>query len=287
MEQQPQKVEKVEVLKEMPEEWRILREKVLKNFESKTDGMDIERVKDFIKGQGLPVSDFLIVEREDIPKLQVLFMELNSSLSADMEGRYIPELDLTFVRRDYNSEKNNGAIYTEGILVHELTHSVGCSKEYIKKAENVFVPRIGFGFTKESFGLFLEEGFAELMRGEYVDKNLTREEKESIKMAQSKQVSDENGYGMKDKYMFFEDGKLEHSLLSVAGVGLEILCGAIPNLRQTFAEARGDLEKLREIPKLINGIKPGLYMEIQKCEPTPSGLIKTYNLIKEAVQNSK
>ncbi len=74
---------------------------------------------------------------------------------------------------------------------------------------------------------------------------------------------------------------------SIAAVGLEMLCEKEPKLRQVLIEARNDLEKLREIPKLINAIQPSLYMEIQKCAYEAEDFARVQNIIKEAIDNSK
>ena len=49
--------------------------------------------------------------------------------------------------------------------------------------------------------------------------------------------------------------------------------------------ARNDIEKLREIPKLINEIKPGLYLEIQKCDYTIEDFARVQNIIRQAVSS--
>jgi hypothetical protein len=74
MEQPSKKTEKVEHLAEIPEDWRLLRANILETFgEGKTDGLNIERVKDFIKERNLPATDFVIVEDSDISQLQEMF----------------------------------------------------------------------------------------------------------------------------------------------------------------------------------------------------------------------
>lgn len=99
-------------------------------------------------------------------------------------------------------------------------------------------------------------------------------------------------YDMAEKYLLIEGNSAGQMYINypnpaVAATGLEMLCEKIPTLRQTLIEARSDVEKLREIPKLINAIKPGLYMEIQKCDYSHEEFLRVQNTIKEALENSE
>jgi len=329
MEQLPKKTKKVERLNEMPEEWRILRAEILKKFgERKTEGLDIGRVKDFMKECGLPVIDLVMIENEDIPQLsQILkkkYPDSDANFSEEVLGRYFSEMELCFIRRKRNNEKDNGAIRTESTLIHELIH--GASKYaslYIKSDEGYTNARIGFFVDnthltrkeenktdqkenkKAPWGEFLEEGFASMIEGEYTQRYMpekTREEldKNFIKLGFSPKNTHDTvrinfhagigyGYSVSEKFLFLdptqEDG-LSWSVASIAATGLEMLCEKEPKLRQVLIEARNDISKLREIPRLINAIQPGLYMKIQKCDYDAKDFARVQNIIKEAIKNS-
>ena len=291
MEQLPQKIPKAERLAEMPEEWRVLREKILNNFESKTDGLNIERVKDFMKERNLPVTDFVFFEEKDIPALKEIFANVRGadSFFVGNRGRYISEINLLFVRREEENEKVNGTIFTEGLLVHELVHSTSQYVQYIKKDDEIFVPRAGFGFKYQQldgvfFGGLLEEGFADLLRGDYIEQNITNENREKI-AKERPNTFDDYGFDVADKYMYFTKNSVGMVSTSIAATALEMLCKKEPKLKEVLIEARSDIKKLREIPKLINAIKPGLYLDIQKCEYSVEDFTRVQNIIKEAINN--
>jgi hypothetical protein len=310
MEQLPEKTRKVERLNEMPEEWRALREKILENFESKTDGLDIERVKDFMKERGLPITDFVIFDDEDLSDLQDLFGDKKIPFEwiSKYDALYLPGYNLVFVHRRRELEKINGTVYTEGQFVHEEGHAAG-NPEYFKIKNRFARPRSGFGLNRDGenyWGQFLEEGFADMLRGEYMKKNLPSEHKEKIlKELENKKIPVHSGaihndvsgvenktsskftYDVSIKYLHInEKTNLDYRTPSVAATGLEMLCEKQPKLKEVLFEARTDIEKLREIPRLINEIKPGLYLEIQKCLRTYEDFSRVQNIIKEAIQNS-
>jgi hypothetical protein len=310
MEKAPQKTERVEHLKEMPKDWRILREKILNNFESKTDGLDIERVKDFMKERNLPIKDFILFDMEDVPKLQEIFGENDIRVITGVSGIYLSMLDMIFMRRDREMERVNGSVYGEGNLVHEMNHAANVYNTYSKKGEVVTRPRSGFVVLNTHFrayngkkvekkekqspwGYFLEEGFADLQRGDYIEKNISAviKEKRNRLSAMANEYETQSGsvYQESKKYLaFMKDGEtIGAPFTSIAATGIEMLCEKIPNLGQVLIEARSDIEKLREIPRLINAIKPGLYLEIQKCGYSQDEFIRVQNIIKEAIQNSK
>ncbi len=294
----PKKTERVERLAEMPEVCRVLREKILENFESKTDGLDIERASEFMWSQNLPVSEFVFFDEEDALKLQELFG--NTYTVAHVPGgTYLMELDLILIRRERDLEKFNDSTFEEGKLIHEMVHAGNSYDEYVEGEKYPLRPRSGFVLVetrKETpWGWFLEEGFADMMRGEYVGKN----RKVQIPEKELEEKEKKSLYeGVSSKYVFMlpekenaliKDGSVHIGFIqsSIAAVGLEMLCEKEPKLRQVLIESRSDIEKLREIPKLINAIKPGLYMEIQKCAYQAKEFARVQKIIKEAIENSK
>lgn len=303
MEQQPKKAEHFKITDEMPEAFLEVRTKILENFENKTDGLNIPRVENFIKENGLPVLKYVLYDTEDISRLDET---LNGFYKLDVEtvAEYIPEFNLIFLRRDRARDYLNGSIYTERNLVHELGHGSTRHAHYSEniKTGQVKATRIGFRLrdatinkVKTPWGSFLEEGFVEMLAGEYTDKNMSDDIREKIKVKMNYIIrkDDDWQYDMAEKYVSIHDvdeqGKFSvgYPDPAIAATGLEMLCEKIPTLRQTLIEARSDVEKLREIPKLLNAIKPGLYMEIQKCDYSEKEFTRVQNIIKDAIQNSE
>jgi hypothetical protein len=302
--------EKVERLNEMPKDRQALREKILNNFESKTDGLDIERVCEFMFARNLPVTDFIFFEEEDIPRLQQLFGRaaymrdfIPNDEGSFSEGISFYGLDLILILRQRQKEEENGPVYTEGILIHELAHGSGEYQLFVNMPDfGNCQPRSGFNlpYNKEregfSYGTFLEEGFAEMLHGDYMEKNVSPKVKAKIfkklknlgydtRLESVSLSSPDMDCGI--KYINLYDDEVHYGGTSIAATGLDMLCEKQPKLKEVLFEARSDIEKLREVPKLINKIKPGLYMEIQKhALYTKEDFIRVQNIIKEAIQNS-
>ncbi|MFA5830770.1 MAG: hypothetical protein WC878_02970 [Candidatus Paceibacterota bacterium] len=310
MEQSLEKIKRVERLTEMPEEWRVLREKILNNFESKTEGLDIERVCEFMFSHNLPVTDFLFFDKEDIPQLQRWLGKVYNmdNFIPDHTGSYVQAvhffiMNLVLVLRQRQTEEENGSVYTEGQLIHELAHGSSEHQLFVNTPDSgKLQPRSGFGLSNNkkregfSYGTFLEEGFADMLCGDYMKKNILSEVKKKIfkkleslgfdtRLESISLSSVKADCGI--KYIDLRDGELHYGETSIAATGLDMLCAKQPKLKQVLFEARSDIEKLREVPKLINKIKPGLYMEIQKhALYTKEDFIRVQNIIKDAIKNS-
>ena len=75
-------------------------------------------------------------------------------------GYYISNIDLILIRRDKDYEQVNGKIFTEGQLVHELTHATSGFRKYVADEDGFnYNPRVGFALTYTQFpwGWFFEE----------------------------------------------------------------------------------------------------------------------------------
>lgn len=305
--------EKIEHLAEMPEKWQALREEVLEKIENKIDGLDIERVCEFLWSQNLPVSEFRFFDEEDIPKLQKIFgkiLDVRNDLAGGHAGTYLSGLDLILIPRDRVLGSVNGSVFEEGLLIHEQAHAANLYEQYAKTNTMQYRPRQGFDLNNVHFrkyneageletskeripwGNFLEEGFADMKRGDYIKQNISATMREKVhqrnKGTDWKTFSGST-YEVSDKYVFLlSSGEaLGCASSAIAATGLEMLFKKQPKLMNVMFEARSDIKQLREIPKLINAIKPGLYFEIQKCGTSQDEFIRVQNIIKEAIENSK
>jgi hypothetical protein len=306
MEQQPNtnKIEKWEITDETTEACQKMRENLLNNFENKIDGLDIERVAEFMWLNNLPIIDFIAYDEEDIPVLNELLKGLISVKMED-EGMYVSPIDLIFIKRQRVRCHLNGSVYDEATLVHEFGHGASEHAHFARKIPTKRIKQTRDGFriynilNKKGddvpWGNFLEEGFAELLSGEYREENTSSEISQKIKNRQDNWIRENDGwqYDTPLKYLSYysidEKGVMgiSYAIPSIAAVGLEMLFKKNPELRQTLIQARSNVEKLREIPKLINAIKPGLYAEIQKCGYSEEEFSRVQNIIKEAIENSK
>ncbi len=291
-------------VKSMPEDYKILRDYLIENLSSKTEGLEIQRVNDYIKSLGLDLKKIIVLESTDLRKLNYQLTSLFQSLEIpEFEpqclGRYLSEIDLVIIIRNRDFERLNGTIFTESLLVHELAHgsyNFGFYTPLIgdriptKPTDKHTFTRSGFNTLStteknkivSNRGNFLEEGFAEMLRANYVKSNmpedfrkkimnkLGHEESSPINKAATKnfKLDDFNyEYKMPIQYAYFQpDGKLIHAASAPAGIAFELLCKKNPRLYPALIEARSSPEGLRRVAKILDVIKPGLYSKLTKLQ---------------------
>jgi len=136
-------------------------------------------------------------------------------------------------------------------------------------------------------GYFLEEGFCDLIKGLYVAMYQTEEHKKKLLSSLGLPenftfetlvtiVSESNtDYLVPVKYLFFgADGKATTSQNAIAALGLESLCTMEPQLFPVMLRARNKLKFLRELPKVLNRIHPGLYQELTALQKTEKDFLR-------------
>jgi hypothetical protein len=282
MEKQPN-ILRVRTFQEMPEEWKEIRRELfaLRN-ESRTEGLDLKRIDDFMREKGLPVKEALIFSDEDLSEI-LKICESSGLLPDDAFDEcfayYILELELVLLKRQPEKELLNGVIYTESDIIHEKGHASSNYQHYSEFDGGVYVPRAGFGLPNNdqtgsysSWGMFFEEGFVEMLSGEYKARFSTEKEKQvqfdmfdlpegfsTDAIEDMVDFADEE-LPLPIKYSYLEDEEsFVTSPSSAAAFGVELLCRKSPELYETMIAARSDLDSLRKIPVLIEKIKPGLY----------------------------
>ena len=192
-------------------------------------------------------------------------------------------MDLTLVRRDKNFEEKNGNIYTEGSLTHELAHASSMYQGYVTPdKQSSYTPRVGFCLPQNNtpWGWLLEEGWADLHRGEYFAKYATEEQKKrieavmkfgSLNLDDTVPITTPNGdiLPLPIKYLYLtENGDLTTKSSAYAGYILELLCRKDPTLYPTLRQARGSVEGLRKLSTQIDRISPSLYSFLQSSDYT-------------------
>ncbi|MFH1099036.1 MAG: hypothetical protein V1723_03935 [Candidatus Uhrbacteria bacterium] len=287
---------------EEPPTFESIKTRLLAEFpRERIEGLDIERVENFIRQEGLEVKPFIIFDRKDLPKVRKVVGATNllrSVFNNNEGGLYSPEMDLALVVRDEPLEKLNGAIYTEGLLVHELAHASSMYRGYVTTDyQNFYTPRVGFCLPQNQipWGRLLEEGWAEMHRADYFAQYVPDEEKKKLES-----VLDEFGSSnMEDtipikastgkmlpvpiKYVYIipEGGPIKGGPTirpsAYAGYALELLCKKDPAIKSLLIEARSSVEGLRRLAQAIERIEPGLYKTLQAGDYTKTGLEEVFS----------
>ena len=289
----PQRSNQRSISSEMPSWCRDLREEVIAKIPSNTEGLDTERVSSFISSYNLLVGEHIVFDEEYLPQLKELLLpsrSLRNGLRDGSPGVFIAELDLVLVVRGRDSEVLNGAIYTEGLLVHELVHASGRHRVYVHNGTTVYMPRCGFALSngETSSGSFFEEGCAEMLRGQYIqDFSPSRTILGLLDFLSADMVYK---YSVDAKYCYFTPTRgISMFAGSPAAYGLELLCERDNQLRDALLSARGRVEDLRRVARIVSQISPNLYRQLRRSAEfgfDSVGLTSGLKIIKETLGRS-
>lgn len=289
----------MDLVSEMPHSIELVRDQLTHEFpKEKIAGLNLSRVEEFVKKQGMEINNYIILEQSDIPRIRKIVgdSDWGSSLQEGSQACYVPKLDLAFYLRNQEREKKNGTVFEEGIIVHELTHASSKRFGYIASDNWGFVAiRSGFCLMsgRVEWGWFLEEGWADMNRANYVLENATLQEKTKVLTLIDKkegnyddmftvEISGGQRFSLPIKYVgldFLGEASLVHSVL--AGYGVELLCNSNPKLKNTYLEARRSVDGLRKFAREIEDITPGLYTKLQKGDSSAESFAEKLSYILE------
>lgn len=281
--------------------FELIKKRLLAEFpRERLTGLNIERAENFIRQKGLEIKPFIMFEKKDYKKVMEIVGEtglIGSVFDEDAAGLYIPEIDLILIERDKDYEESSGAIYTEGLLVHELAHASSRHYEGSVRVldEGLYSPRVGLCVLspeiEKTSGLLLEEGWADMQRADYFAQNASAKEREVLE-----RVSLSGKLNMNDtviatppkgeilplpiKYFYVTpQGNRATKLWGIAGFLLELLCKKNPSLKSSLIKSRSSDEGLREVAKAIESIKPGLYKNLKTSNCTTDSCIEKLSMV--------
>ncbi|MBU1500072.1 hypothetical protein KKE48_04360 [Patescibacteria group bacterium] len=270
---------------EMPPAFESVKDRLFREFPKKRiEGINTERVEDFIRQEGLEIKPYIIFDREDLPRVRDIVGStglLRSIFKNGECGLYSPEMDMVLVTRDRDYEKSSGSIYTEGLLVHELAHASSVYQGYVTADyKGFYTPRVGFCLPQNqvAWGWLLEEGWADIHRADYFAQNASEEEKQKLEealrfgtigMEDTVPITTPAGetLPLPAKYLYITpDGKPTTKSSSYAGYALELLCKSNPAMQNLLIEGRSSVDGLRKLVQAFEKIMPGLYKKLQTGE---------------------
>ncbi len=263
--------------KEAPLDFVLAHYRLLSEFPvEKIKEVNVDRVKKFITDQGLKVKPFIIFNEKDIYKVKEIVggIGLLSKGFSEARGMYIPEIDMVLVMIREEEVEINGQTFVEGVLVHELAHANNEYLTYVTPDKKRYQsPRVGFCVIQDEkpWGWLLEEGWADMLRAEYLTECVANEFKEQIKVGDldmNDSIVARNPIGkvfpIPLKYLYRDDeDKLVTHDSAFAGYVVELLCEKDPTIRSLMIEARSSISALKNLIRAINKVSPGLYTKLQ------------------------
>lgn len=289
---------------EMPQSFELVRNRLLAEFpKEKIEGIDTNRVENFIHQQGLETKPFIVFDRKDLQKVKKIVGEtglLRSVFSNGECGLYSPEMDMALVARDRDTEESSGAIYTEGLLTHELAHASSMYQGYVTPDQKGFyTPRVGFCLPQNEipWGWLLEEGWADMNRANYFAEHASDEEKKKLEnvlqfgnidmedtVPSSHPLNNNEAIPLPIKYLYITaDGRPTTKSSAYGGYALELLCKKDPSIKPLLIEARSSVEGLRKVAQAIDKIVPGLYKSLSVGDYTEASFFEKLAYVIENV----
>lgn len=248
------------------EQLRLLRERIFAEIPQDLEGINIERVEKYIQEQGYDTVPYMVIDKKNRPDLYQL-MRTDESYShwdenkGEEGGFYDINLQMVVIYRDQELEKKNSAVYTESMLVHELSHA-SITKIAVTTSKGI---RIGALDTSKNTGNFLEEGFADLNAIDYRAQFLPELEKAALcgeLGIYAKWYKDQILQAMGDNdlpYFFIgsaaflrEDGGTGVVHSSIAASTLSIIRANNPEVWEDLKESRRDPRALRKVRDWFN-----------------------------------
>jgi hypothetical protein len=227
---------------------------------SREEGINTERVDQFLHDQGLQTKPSLLLNPEDVPGLHDAMVDVGfdhphirclrgtkTAGEVTLEGVYLELLGTVLMVRSPEMEAVYGSNFSEQLLAHEKAHSSEDDGPvvYRKTQEGriifaavrggQFVPKRSEPDVDSFRGTFLEEAFAERVAARYTA--------EELSLPAS-----------------------THTLASVAAHGIDLIARVEPAIDDALIQARTSIEGKREVAQIINSVRPGLYMELCKLQ---------------------
>jgi len=236
---------------------RIRRE--IASLPQNTEGLDLDRVAAFTGRLGLRETLTVHLEKALKGTVAQLLNGPDAPYSENLAGAYVSKIDTCIVYRNQTYEALNGPEYIDCLTVHEKAH----------------------GSLKSSMGGFLEEGFADHIRGRYVVEELGLPQGLADMPTDMTDYST-NAFGKASPKLLIPScyfvrtlDHLDHkdsaaassfpsiAVTSIAGAAIDSLVEKDPALGAALIEARRSEEGLQEVIDRINAIHPGLYVALR------------------------
>lgn len=293
-------------ISEMLPAFESVKNQLFREFpKEKNEGLNTSRVEDFIRQEGLEIKPYIIFDQKDLPRVKKIVGStglLRSVFNNGEGGLYSPEMDMILIARDRNYEESSGAIYTEGLLAHELAHASSMYQGYVTADyKGFYTPRVGFCLPKNqtAWGWLLEEGWADMHRAKYFAQNASEKEIQKlgdalrfgeIRMEDTIPIITRTGEALPlpTKYLYITpEGKLTTKSSAYAGYALELLCRRNPAIKKFMIEGRSSVEGLRKLAQAFEEIMPGLYKKLQSSDYSEASFSEKLSMVISDVAGGK
>lgn len=280
---------------EMPEKRQRDKERLLSEIVPDTEGLNLARIDSYFESLKLPTAERVVFNTDQLDKVKSLLKGIGLSpelVGGETIATFLNPFNIILVIRDHKLEELNGASYTESLIVHEAAHSTSQYDTHVSYFNPVTArvliekPRCGFHLMdgKTQWGVFLEEGFADFLRGDYRSRVISREEQQqfiaSLGIKGDYNLEATVGMTLRDpgesrfrvplKYLTIDEtGSPILLSSSLAAVAVEEITKRDPDFVSNLKLARKSVEGLRSVAQSLDKISPGLYPFLQRLQYDP------------------
>lgn len=279
-------------LRESIIDWQVTRERrALELAPQREEGLDVASVGRFIMEKGLRPRPAVIMYPEDVPGFRLdieragysseplATLDTRNSAGGETVGSYVREFGMVVVLRDRFREADNGTALTLATLVHEQAHSSAVNSRdmvYLRSGSTVeiFMSSCGFAYDQRGLGeiisregIFFEEGFAELIKAEYVAKELGMPNG----IRQNGPMTElDTGDSIPSVYTWHapDPDHTTYSISAFPAYGLELLMREQPSLYHALLKSRNRHEVANEVFTGVDRAQPALSAELQQLQYT-------------------
>lgn len=257
---------------------------------SHTENLNVGRVNGFMKERGIEPSRFVVIDREELPRVGALYKEhltKNGMAGLFDASEFDPEKDtkqgwhdamsgLTIVIRPYMKEIENGAVFTESIAVHELFHAASDHGDIViayddsggithagnaRTGLSILGKNIPFSRARKDTNYFLEEAGASYLEGQY--------KKEFASTRLKRPIEPGKELNLPYEYTRLDGGMVvAQNAYGNAGYALDLMIQEKPELFDAIVGSRTSSKGLKDVARIVEDIKPGLYSSLSRIDPT-------------------
>lgn len=239
---------------------------------SNESGIDRARIDAYCDGVGIPHTALTFLSPAEFVQARTL---AGTREAGDAYGEYAGLPDVAMVERNAELEELNGPELIESFAIHERAH--GGAKPKLGKPHSpwanlmrlairgqVLPDPVRMGFHRinrygGSLGLFLEEGYAEYERGQYVVDVLNRPDGFAPPL--------QGAFEAFNKYRFLVHAESGEEIAAMppgadGAVVIEELVRLDPEILPLIRDCRGNYARISELSARLDGIRPGLYAQL-------------------------
>lgn len=279
------------------------RERALSIFPDSNGGETAERIDAFFAREGLVPKPLIVVTPEMLPEFVDAMKEVGFSPSnfsqmrkgrftrSGIEGKYFPNLGLTFALRPARFKNPAQELYFNFVVGHEKAHSTSTFQDEVhvlnEEGPLQVASRLGLNIwirDETPKGIALEEGWATNMGARIISTEFNN----PFGAWKTPKFQRFGSTGLPPIYIYpGPKGGLLTERSSPIAYGLDLLTSQRPDLHAALNDARSSYRGLADVRGILDVVSPGLYTNLEGLEDGFDNAAKGLRAIQKALAPGK